>query len=89
MKWMSSDFATWQVEGQVMERVEYALKDAENWRRAKQAQNAKYTKKGLQKSARIEISWLYRLTERIRQVLTSKSAMSQHRPSQWNARVQR
>ena len=89
MKWMSSDFATWQVEGQVMERVENALKDAENWRRAKQAQNAKFTKKGIQKSTRIEISWFFRLTEGIRQVLTTKSAISQHRTTQWNARVQR
>jgi len=39
--WMNSDFASWEVEGQVNERVGNAMKDAENWRSACQALSAK------------------------------------------------
>jgi hypothetical protein len=89
MKWMSSDFASWQVEGQVMERIDNALKDGENWRHAKQAQSARNPRKGSQKSTEIDFSWLYRINKGVRQFLKAKFSVKQPRPTQWNARVQR
>lgn len=87
MNWMNSDFASWEVEGQVMERVESALKDAEKWRFAKQGLKAKRSpnKYGFWKSARIAISQLVKTIGRIERLFDKELSMNQSQPADWSA----
>lgn len=85
--WMNSDFASWEVEGQVNERVGNAMKDAENWRTAHQALNAKGfpERNRLWKSAIVAYGWITRFSVRIDRFLDKSLLANRNQKTDWSA----